>query len=79
MDEMGVERDSDGEEKPHTHFWRGNAKGRDRLAEQGADERIISKWTSQIQDKIVWDGFVWFRMWTSGSSREHGTNIRVST
>jgi hypothetical protein len=38
-----------------------NLKGRDRMGDFGVDSRIILKWIL-----MVWTGFVWLRIGTSG-------------
>jgi hypothetical protein len=53
----------------HTELWSGNLRGRDHSEDLGIDGRMILKW---ILNKLVWFGFIWLGIWTSGDCSHHG-------
>jgi hypothetical protein len=50
----------------YTDFWSQNLKGRYNLEDLGVIGRIILEWILEKQGGSVWDGFIWFRIETSG-------------
>jgi hypothetical protein len=49
-----------------TGFWWESAKGRDRLEDQGVNERIGSKWILKKLPGRMWSGFTWIRIGNGG-------------
>jgi hypothetical protein len=48
-------------------FWSKKLKGRDHLEDLHIDDRIISEWLLGKYSGKEWNGFIWFRMRTSGT------------
>jgi hypothetical protein len=50
----------------HEEFWSENRKERKHYEHLAVGVRIILKYTLQKKDEVVWTGFIWLRMGTSG-------------
>jgi hypothetical protein len=59
----------------HTGFWWGNLKKREAFEYLGVDWRIILKWTSKVEDGVVWPGLIWLRTGNVVDCYEHGNEI----
>jgi hypothetical protein len=44
----------------------GNLKGRFHFGDPRPDGTVVLKWGSHKQDVMIWTGFIWFRIGTSG-------------
>jgi hypothetical protein len=50
----------------HIGFWLEIQKETDHWEKIEADGKIILKWNFEEQNEVVWSGFIWLRIGTSG-------------
>jgi hypothetical protein len=49
----------------HIVFWWESQKGRDHYEDLCVGGRVILKWIVEIQDDVIWTGFIWLKKGTS--------------
>jgi hypothetical protein len=55
-----------GAKRMHTGFWWESQNKRDHLEDLDTGGRIILKWILEVQNRVVWTGFIWLRIGPSG-------------
>jgi hypothetical protein len=50
----------------HAKFWPKIVKGRDQFRDLGLSGKIILKWIKKEQGVMVWTGFIWLGIGSSG-------------